>query len=339
MNLKPVSEIPERTRVVLRIDTDLPIENGQILSNERLVKSIPTIRYLLEKGCRLVILGYRGRPEGHDENLTLKQVYLELMSLLEGGENMIESVFVEDVNDSEKIDTALAVNQIVFLENIRFWPEEDANDQDFLQDLVEITQAFVFDAMAVAHRKQTSITLHKRLPTFYGLSFIREMGVMEKLVEGKKHPLVIVLGGAKEDKLSHLSELKSVADKILVGGKLPKVIDTKEFGDAKLEIAELREDGLDLSETDINKFTEQINSANTIVWVGAMGKYEDENCRKGTEEIAKAVANSSAYKVIAGGDTGASIESLGLKDKIDFICSGGGVLLEYLTKRRLPAWE
>ena len=104
-------------------------------------------------------------------------------------------------------------------------------------------------------------------------------------------------------------------------------------------VAKLREDGLDLSDKDIENFKEKIGEAKTIVWAGAMGFYEKENARKGTEEIAKSVAESNAYKIIAGGDTVASIMSLGLKNKIDFICSGGGVMLEFLTKGSLPAWE
>ena len=107
---------------------------------------------------------------------------------------------------------------------------------------------------------------------------------------------------------------------------------------AKL-VAELREDGLDLSEEDIEKFKEKIGEAKMIVWAGAMGFYEKENCRKGTEEIARAIAENNSYKIIAGGDTAASIVSLGLKNKIDFICSGGGVMLEFLIKGSLPAWE
>jgi phosphoglycerate kinase len=327
----------------------LPMEGEGILSNERLVKSLPTIRYLLKKECRLVILGYRGRPGGEVKpELSLKPVYLELMSLLEGNENMIESVFVEDVNDAEKIDVALGTNQIVFLENVRFWPEEEQNDVDFLAGLVEVVQAFVNDAFAESHRKQTSITLFRRLPAFYGFDFIDEVEHVRKLIDSPKRPLVVVLGGAKEDKLKYLGDLKNIADKVLVGGKLPKIIKEQTppasghlplTEEAKIMVAKLKENGLDLSDEDIKVFTEQINSAETIVWIGAMGFYESEENKKGTEEIARVITNSTAYKVIAGGDTWASIEKLGLRDKIDFVCSGGGVLLEFLTKGTLPAWE
>ena len=95
----------------------------------------------------------------------------------------------------------------------------------------------------------------------------------------------------------------------------------------------------DLSDDDIAKFSEIIQNSKTIIWAGAMGFFEKEDCRLGTQAIATAVANSQAYKIIAGGDTGASIKNLGLESKIDLIASGGGVMLELLTKGSLPAWN
>lgn len=341
MNLRSVEEVLPKTRVILRMDLDVPVCDDMIEDDSRLKKSIPTIKMLLGKGCKIAIIGHRGRPDGKDENLSLRPVYVELMMLLEpDGENTITSVFVEEVGDEEKLDLALASNQIVFLENLRFWKGEENNDPEFLKDLTEVCQFYVDDAFAVAHRKAASMMLYKRLPGFYGLSFLEEVTQIEKLVNNPQRPLTIILGGAKEDKLKYLPELEKTADRILVGGKLPNLPRPpfdKEGG--KIIFAKLRPDGLDLSDEDIKEFVEQINSSKTIVWAGAMGFFENVSCKKGTQEIAKAVANASAYKVIAGGDTGASVEDLGLKDKIDFVCSGGGVMLEFLAKGKLPAWE
>lgn len=338
MNLKSVSEVLPKTRVILRMDVDLPMDNGQITDNSRLLKSIPTIKLLLEKECRIAIIGHRGRPEGKDEQLSLKPIYLELMTLLEpNGENLIESVFVEDVGNQEKIDVGLANNQIVFLENLRFWKGEESNDSDFLRNLVEVCQFYVNDAFAVAHRKHRSIMLYKNLPGFYGIAFVEEANKIEKAINNPEKPLTIILGGAKEDKLKYLPELEKIADKVLIGGKLGSY--ELQVTSEKIVLAKLRQDGLDLSEEDINIFKDIISSSKTIIWAGAMGFYENNDCRKGTEEIAKAVAEANAYKIIAGGDTAASISELGLKENIDFICSGGGVMLELLTKGKLPAWD
>jgi phosphoglycerate kinase len=288
----------------------------------------------------VIIIGHRGRPDGKKvAELSLKQVYLELMDLLENeGQNMIESVFVEDLIDQEKIKQALEVNQIVFLENLRFYPGEEKNEPLFLKGLIDLCSVFVNDAFAVAHRKSASVMLHKTMPAFYGISFVEEAEKIVKLLDSER-PLTVVLGGAKKDKLNYLQDLAKLADYVLIGGKLPKLVETSRPESLKMVWAKLREDGLDLSEEDVEKFSEIINSSKTIIWAGAMGYYESAESQKGTDEIAKAIAGASAYKVIAGGDTAASVKNLGLGGKINFVCSGGGVMLEFLTKKNLPAWE
>lgn len=338
--LKSVEEIGENLKVILRLDTDLPIDNGIILDNSRLRKSIPTIRFLLEKNNKLVIIGHRGRPVGRDENLSLRPVYLELMELLEGNNpGSIENIFIEDIKDEGKINSALEENQIVFVENIRFWEEEDKGNMELFTALVKSCHALVNDAIAVAHREAASIILHREMETYYGFNFMEEMEGMKKAINGEK-PMTLILGGAKEDKLKYINELSQKLDHILIGGKLPRLRPAGYDGQSKIIWAKLRDDGLDLSDEDINQFVELINVSNTVIWSGAMGFYENENSRIGTQKIAMAVANSSAsFKTIAGGDTSASIKDLGLKDKIDFICSGGGVLLEMLVKGDLPAWN
>ncbi|MFA5025170.1 MAG: phosphoglycerate kinase [Candidatus Shapirobacteria bacterium] len=335
MKLKSVSEVLSGTKVVLRLDLDLPFSENTILDNSRLQKSLSTIKLLLEKKCKILIIGHRGRPEGIDESQSLRPVYLELMSLLEpNGENLINSVFVPEINQ-DVIDQALAVNQIVFLENLRFWPGEEANDPEFLTPLANICQAYICDAFAVAHRAHASMTLWQKLPAFYGLSFMDEYSHLEALINPAR-PFILVLGGAKEDKIKHLDKLIPLCDQILIGGKLPKLLT---LTDPKIIPATLIPDGFDIDEAAIAKFTEIINGAKTIIWAGAMGFYEKPEYQNGTEKIAAAIAEANAYKVIAGGDTGASVVKLGLKDKFDFVCSGGGVLLEFLVKHDLPAWS
>lgn len=335
MKLRSVEEILPQTRVVLRLDLDLPFFENTILDSSRLIKSLPTIKLLLSKNCRILILGHRGRPNGIDEKLSLRPVYLELMSLLEpNGEASIENVFLPEINQSQ-IDQALAINQIVFLENLRFWPGEENNDPDFLAPLTVMCQAYVNDAFAVAHRAHASITLWQKFPSFYGLSFIEEYSHLESLINPTR-PLTLLLGGAKEDKLKYLDKLVSLCDLILIGGKLPQLLT---LTDPKIFPATLTPDGFDIDESSIAKFSEKINSSKTIIWTGAMGFYENPKYRNATEKIATVIASTDAYKVIAGGDTSASIVALNLKDKFDFICSGGGVLLEFLVNQNLPAWS
>ncbi len=340
--LRSVEMVPENVNVILRMDTDLPFEGETILDDSRLKKTIPTIRYLLEKNCKIIILGHRGRPEGKVvSELSLKPVYVALMELLQDGQQLIDSVFMDDIKDENKISLAIKNNQIIFGENLRFWSEEDAGDTSLFRVIKKYTQVFINDAFAVAHRKNASIILHREMETYYGFSFAEEVEKISQILEKEERPITIVLGGAKEDKLKYLSELTEKADYILIGGKLPKLISlsVNQPISNKVLVAKLREDGLDLSEEDIEKFSEIISNSKTVIWSGAMGFYEQENCRMGTQKIAQAVANSLGQKIIAGGDTSASIKDLGLKNKIDFVCSGGGVMLEMLVKGDLPAWS
>jgi len=347
--LNSVENINEGNVVILRMDLDLPMKDGQILDNSRLVKSIPTIKLLLERKNKIVIVGHLGRPNNKENNLSLKPIYVELMGILEAdcGGDCVKNVFVEDIKNEEEVKKAISENEIIFGENLRFNKEEEDGDTILFSILKKFASVYVDDAFAVAHRKAASIILHREMESYYGLSFVKEAEKINLILEKKERPMVVVLGGAKEDKLKNVEELAKMADNILIGGKLPKLMQNPSPAlrelpltrEPKILVAGLREDGLDLSDEDIEKFTKIISEAKIIVWAGAMGFYEDKNCQKGTTEIAKSIANSNAYKIIAGGDTAASIKNLGLEDKIDFVCSGGGVMLEMLVKKDLPAWE
>jgi len=336
--LNSVENINEGNVAILRMDLDLPMKDGQILDNSRLIKSIPTIKLLLERKNKIVIVGHLGRPKNKENNLSLKLIYIELMGILEAdcGGDCVKNIFVEDIKNEEEVKKAISENEIIFGENLRFYKEEENGDTALFSTLKKFASVYIDDAFAVAHRKAASIILHRGMESYYGLSFVKEAEKINLILEKKERPMVVVLGGAKEDKLKNVEELAKMANWILVGGKLPKLINIKK---ENILVAKLREDGLDLSDEDIEKFTKIISEAKIIVWAGAMGFYEDKNCQKGTTEIAKSIANSNAYKIIAGGDTAASIVNLGLKDKIDFVCSGGGVMLEMLVKKDLPAWD
>ena len=341
MNPKSVELVQKNSTVILRLDLDLPMSDGKILDNSRLIKSLPTISLLLSKSCQLVIIGHLGRPETRDDKYSLKPVYLELISLLSGSSPQ-NSIFLEDPSDPGPLTLALSQNQIIFVENLRFWPDESKGVFTFLQPLIDQSQAFVNDAIA-SHYSSASTTLHHVLPGYYGLSFLVELQNLAKLATCPR-PLTLVLGGAKMDKLSYLPKLSSLADHILIGGKLPQIIGHSREGgnlsNPKIYWASLTPDSFDIDAASIAHFKQVIDSSATILWSGALGFYENPDFRTGTIEIAKAVALSPAtFKVIAGGDTAASIKDLGMLDKISFVCSGGGVLLEYLTKGTLPALE
>lgn len=339
--LPTVDQVGENQRVVLRLDLDLPIVDGQILDNSRLIKSIPTIRLLLEKGCKLILIGHRGRPKSKEDKdkLSLRPVYVELMSLLEEGEDSISSVFVDDVTSKDTIYQAIEDNQIVFLENLRFWKEESDGQVGFLAHLAEIASVFVNDALAVAHRKSASILLYKLMPVFYGMGFAREVEMMTEILINPKKPVLLILGGVKEDKLDWIRELSAKVDRILIGGKLP--LYREKCNDVDNVVwAQLDETGFDINMISTERFVSEIKMASTIVLAGTMGKFEEVEHRAGSQTVAQAIVDSGAVKIAGGGDTRACLQKLGLVNRFDYICSGGGVLLGFLAKDgKLPAWN
>jgi len=347
MKLPTIEDIGENQKVVLRLDLDVPIDNGIIGDNSRLIKSIPTIRMLLSRGCKLIIVGHLGRPsfEGNKVNdisrqeLTLKPVYVELMSLLENGEDSISNVFVEDIKNKQAIFEAVESNQIVFLENIRFLKEETEGKVEFLGHLAEIGNVFVNDALAVAHRKNASVLLYKMMPVFYGLGFSREIEKMAEFLINPKRPVILVLGGAKKDKLDNLEILSKKIDLILIGGKLPLFMSEYPKYDNVIW-AKLDGSQMDISKDSIERFIKEIKKAETVILAGSMGMFEQEEHRLGSKIVAETISLCQATKIAAGGDTRASLELMGLVERFDYICSGGGVALEFLVNEgKLPAWD
>jgi len=331
MKLRSVQEVPEGSCVILKMDLDVPMHEGVVQDADRLKKTLPTISVLLKKYCKICIIGHLGRPKEKDPSLSLYPVYQTLIPLIrEYQKTTIRHQFVKDIESFESYDVSV-------LENLRFWEGEEKNDPEFLKPLVSIATCYVNDALATAHRKHRSVMIYKDLPAYYGLAFINEVEKIMSVLEHPVRPITIILGGAKEDKLSYLPALIPLADHILIGGKLPLFI-SKEQGE-KIYVANLRDDKFDLSDADIEKFKTYIALSKTIIWSGALGYFEKEDAKKGTREIAKALGESTAYTVIAGGDTEASVSDIGVEDKIKLIASGGGMLLELLMKGTLPAWE
>ena len=338
--LRSIEEIPSASRVIVRMDMDVPEKDGTIIDTDRLKKSIPTLQALLAKQCTVLLLGHIGRPKGKDTTLSLRPVYDALLPLIrESFPHKISDIFLEDVTQEQAIQQALIDHNLVCFENIRFWEGEETNDAVFLKELVRNANWYVNDALAVSHRRHRSMMLHHELPTAYGIAFIHEVEKLMAVIDAPLHPITIILGGAKKDKLQYISELETIADHILIGGKLPHLLPVDMHITDKLYVAKLRDDGFDLDDHDIVVFTKIIKQSKTVIWAGAMGLYENNLYQKGTEMIARAVVSSGAYIVLAGGDTKASVSHLQEEEKIQVVASGGGMMLELLTKKSLPAWE
>jgi phosphoglycerate kinase len=238
----------------------------------------------------------------------------------------------------------LAPGSLLLLENVRFYPEEEANDEAFARNLAKPFDVYVNDAFGVDHRNHASLTtITKFLPSFAGLRVLEEVKHLDKVLEAPEHPALAIIGGAKiETKLPLIRTFEEKYDCILVGGRIAnEAIDQKIVFSDKVLLPQdfdspLR---LDIGPSTIAYFIQIIKTAKTIVWNGPMGKFEEKPYDIGTDAILHAILESDAYVVIGGGESLAVLEQAGVMNKIGFVSSGGGAMLEYLGGKNLPGLE
>ena len=330
MNLPSVNDLEvSGKRVFLRTDFDVPLKDGKVTDSSRIDEALPTIDLLLAHDAKIILLSHLGRPGGKKEaSLSLLPVALYLSNLL--GKR------IPLVNTCEEISGQK--EDVIMLENLRFFPGEEANSEQFAYALASRGEVYVNDAFACSHREHASIVgLPKFLPSAFGLDCLHEVSVLSEVRNAPRRPVVLVLGGAKGDKIEIAKRLSSWADWILIGGNLTS--EGKNLSKKDKLIGELTPDGKDINEETINRFKEIIFQGKTIVWSGPMGVYEEKNSEKGTQKIAQAIIESKAYTVIGGGDTEAALEKFGLEKNVSYLSSGGGAMLEFLADGTLPGIE
>lgn len=211
-------------RVLLRADFNVPLDdNGNILSDYRITETIPTIQYLLDRGCIVIMMSHLGRPDGKpDKTFTLAPVAERLQELLPNN----PVIFTDDpINDKARVACKNAkAGEIVLLENVRFYPGEEENDMSYAKQLQKTANAdlFVQDCFGVAHRAHASIeAITHLLPSVAGLLLEKEVSTLLAAMSKPKHPLVAVVGGAKiSDKIGFIEKLLDIADTVLVGGAM-----------------------------------------------------------------------------------------------------------------------
>lgn len=318
--MKKLSELTktdlENKKVIVRGDLDI----SEISENDLRLKSlIPTLKYLLEKKAKVILIGHRGRPEGKVvDELSLKPVEALLKKTL-------------DRDDFE------------VLENLRFDPREESNDDNYAKELAGLGEIYINEAFSVCHRSHTSIVgIPKYLPSYAGINLANEIENLSKVFEPQR-PLVILISGIKKDKLEMIKPLSELADRVLIGGRLPDFLGDNTVSvrsqSGKVVIGNLTMDKEDITLNTIEKFKEEISKAKTIVLAGVLGRYEDEGHSQGTKEIFSAVAASPAFKIVGGGDSLTAIQKYNLTEKFDWISVGGGACLVFLTQKTLVGIE
>lgn len=206
-------------RVLVRVDFNVPMNNDFKITDEtRIVEALPTINYLIENGAKVILCSHLGRPDGVVQTkLSLRPVVSALTRLLEKPVTLIEDIYDENVKPT--IDK-MSEGDVVMLENIRFWKEEEKNDKEFASLLASFADVFVFDAFATAHRKHASTYgVAKLLPSAVGFLVEKELEVFNKVLSNPEHPFVAIMGGAKvSDKIPVIENLHDKVDTILIGG-------------------------------------------------------------------------------------------------------------------------
>ncbi|HXF44298.1 MAG TPA: phosphoglycerate kinase [Candidatus Paceibacterota bacterium] len=348
--------------VLLRVDLNVEPAPGRITF--RLASVMPTIRFLLAHGARVVILSHRGRPRGYSRKLSMRPFVPILQKELRQNIG-----FITTFNLPNK-------GRVFLVENLRFWHGEEKNDANFAKKLARLGDFYVNDAFAVSHRKNASVVaITKYLPSYAGLLFEREVKNLGGILKYTTNPFVIILGGSKaSDKIGMMKYFWNKADYFLLGGGpantffaakgLPigdslidrgsisqvlrlirKEIEPRKIVlpvDVKIKDRKI----LDIGDGTTRKYSILIRKARTIIWNGPMGQFEKRGFGEGTAAIWKAILrNSKAKIIVGGGETTASSDlisnfsSLISRKKNLFLSTGGGAMLEFLSGKKLPGIE
>lgn len=361
-------------RLLIREDLNVPVREGVVASDARILAALPTLRMALERGARIIVLSHLGRPqEGQfDAAFSLAPVAARLGELLGRSVPLLPS-----------IEAAAAADEpIALLENTRFLVGEKANDDALAERLASLGDIFVMDAFAVAHRAQAStesVARHAPLACA-GPLLASELDSLSRALENPARPLVAIVGGAKvSTKLHVLDSLAALADCIIVGGgiantfaaarglpigaslheaglvddaaqvagkvEVPMPVDWmvgKQPGPDERAVLRLNDEVaddeaiLDIGPETARRFKARLADAGTILWNGPVGVFEFDQFGEGTRHIAEGIAESNAFSIAGGGDTLAAIDKYGVRDGISCISTGGGAFLEFVEGKSLP---
>lgn len=374
-SIQSIRDIPITSqRVLFRMDFNVPLgkpdpETGErsIEDDNRIVEALPTIKYAIEKGAKIILASHLGRPDGKkNPEFSMEPVARRLAALLG-----IEVTQADDcVGDGIELRTkSLKGGEVLLLENLRFYPGEESNDPDFCKKLSRLCDVYITDAFGTAHRKHASTYGLPSIVVNKGMGFLieKELQFLDPLLIKPEKPFYAVLGGAKvADKIKAIQALLLKVNGLLIGGamahafwaatgqKIPSAARQPKAEDIEAARGILREaktrevqvwmpldtnEGFDIGPKTIEKFCDVLKKAKTVFWNGPLGWFEKSEYSAGTFEVARALAEISAVKIIGGGDTVSAIKQSGVAEKFEHLSTGGGAVLEYLEGDGLPGIE
>ncbi len=376
-------------KALIRVDFNVPLDEQRNVSDDtRISAAVPTINKILKDGGAAILMSHLGRPkDGPTEKYSLKHVIGSLKQLLN-----TEVKFAADCIGEEAVELSkeLKPGEVLLLENLRFYPEEEKGDVEFSKKLARLGDVYVNDAFGTAHRAHASTAVIAQFFETKAMGYLMqsELENADKVLEKPERPYTAIMGGAKiSDKILIIERLLGKVDNLIIGGgmsytfskakggqigdslcehdKLDYVADLMKTAEAKgvkiilpvdtvtskafandaeqgLETAGQIPDGwmgLDIGPKTRELFADVIKSSKTILWNGPMGVFEMSSFTHGTIAVAEAIASateSGAFSLIGGGDSAAAVNKFGFTDRVSYVSTGGGALLEHMEGKELP---
>ncbi len=333
----------EQTRFLVRCDFNVPLtEIGDIQDDFRIRQVLPTIKFLMENGAKIILMSHLGDPSGQIvQELKMDKIAERLSEIL--GKPVVKENDCIGPN-IESQSKFLTPGQVMLLENLRFYKEEEENDIDFAKKLSFLGDVYVNDAFSVCHRNHASVaSVPKFLDHCAGLLLEKEIENLDKIFKDPARPFIGIIGGAKvETKVNFINNISKVADTVLISGLIAKEAKEKniQFLHPEKIISPVGDwASLDINKESIELFTEKIKHAETILWNGAFGMFEEKQYEKGTLAIAKAIIKSGAFSVVGGGETVEFLKKQGMIEKFNHVSTGGGAMLSYLAGDKMPGLD
>jgi phosphoglycerate kinase len=376
-------------KAIIRVDFNVPLdEELNVTDATRIEAAKPTIDKILADGGSVILMSHLGRPKGKEDQFSLRHIVAKVSEVLG-----IKVLFAYDCRGEVATNAAknLKQGEILLLENLRFYPQEEAGDENFAKELASLGDIYVNDAFGTAHRAHASTTIiAKFFPNYkcFGMLLAKEIESLNRVLKNSVKPVTAVLGGSKVS--SKITVIENILDKVdhmiigggmtftfikALGGKIGNSIcedDKQELAlqilhlakqknvhihipvdvvaanafsnDAETQIVDVREipdgwQGLDAGPKSLENFKDVIMNSKTILWNGPLGVFEMESFAKGTIALGNFIAESTAngaFSLVGGGDSVAAVKQFNLEDKMSYVSTGGGAMLEMLEGKVLP---